>query len=180
IDGSVTAEIAPNNLESVFGAPAWPRTVAPDGTPGQWYLRLFDGSRPDLDWENPWVREQFRDILRFWLDRGVDGFRVDVAHGLIKEAGLPDYTPPPEAGSMGGGATAHEDSGDRDAAAHGSTTGADQRARRRQPRSGELRAVYEIYRDGRAVLEEYGGGRVHVDEAWVSPLTKLANWVRPD
>ncbi|MCB1281527.1 MAG: alpha-amylase, partial [Salinibacterium sp.] len=69
----------PNNWESVFGGPAWTRVPRPDGTPGQWYLHLFDTSQPDLDWENPWVREQFHDILRFWLDRGVDGFRVDVA-----------------------------------------------------------------------------------------------------
>ena len=74
----------------------------PDGTPGQWYLHLFDSSQPDFDWTNPWVREQFRDVLRFWLDRGVDGFRVDVAHGMIKADGLPDYTPPAEGGSMGG------------------------------------------------------------------------------
>ena len=94
-------EIAPNNWESVFGGPAWTRITNADGTPGQWYLHLFDTSQPDLDWTNPWVREQFRDILRFWLDRGVDGFRVDVAHGMIKAEGLPDYTPKP-GGSMGG------------------------------------------------------------------------------
>ena len=74
----------------------------PDGTPGQWYLHIFDQSQPDLNWENPWVIERFHEILRFWLDRGVDGFRVDVAHGMIKQAGLPDYTPPAEGASMGG------------------------------------------------------------------------------
>src|SRR6185437_14341733 len=75
--------------------------AGPDGADGQWYLHLFDASQPDLNWDNPWVREQFRSILRFWLDRGVDGFRVDVAHGLIKKAGLPDYTKPETGGSMG-------------------------------------------------------------------------------
>ena len=82
-------ELPPNNWESVFGGGMWERVVEADGTPGQWYLHIFDASQPDLNWDNEWVREQFFDILRFWLDRGVDGFRVDVAHGMIKEAGLP-------------------------------------------------------------------------------------------
>ena len=96
-------ELPPNNWESVFGGPAWTRVVEADGTPGQWYLHLFDSSQPDFDWSNEEVREEFRRILRFWLDRGVDGFRVDVAHGLVKQDGLPDYVPPTDAGSMGGG-----------------------------------------------------------------------------
>ena len=65
----------------------------PDGTPGQWYLHLFDPKQPDWDWTNPEIRAEFVDILRFWLDRGVDGFRVDVAHSLVKAAGLPDAEP---------------------------------------------------------------------------------------
>ena len=89
-------ELPPNNWESVFGGPAWTRIVEADGTPGQWYLHLFDSSQPDFDWSNEEVREEFRRILRFWLDRGVDGFRVDVAHGLVKQDGLPDYVPPTE------------------------------------------------------------------------------------
>ena len=97
-------ELPPNNWESVFGGAAWTRVTEPDGTPGQWYLHLFDSSQPDLNWDDPWVREQFRGILRFWLDRGVDGFRVDVAHGMVKKPGLPDYTPAEGTGSMGGGA----------------------------------------------------------------------------
>lgn len=84
----------PNNWESIFGGPAWTRVTEPDGTPGQWYLHLFDTSQPDFDWTNPDVRAMFEDTLRFWLDRGVDGFRIDVAHGLVKAAGLPDWTPP--------------------------------------------------------------------------------------
>src|SRR5665213_1440677 len=92
-------ETPPNNWQSVFGGPAWTRLTLADGTPEQWYLHLFDTSQPDLDWTNPWVHEQFIDILRFWLRRGVDGFRVDVAHGLAKEAGLPNFTPPPSDGT---------------------------------------------------------------------------------
>ena len=144
----------PNNWESVFGGPAWSRISRPDGTPGQWYLHLFDSSQPDLDWQNPWVREQFRGILRFWLDRGVDGFRVDVAHGLIKKEGLPNYTPPKGGASMGG----HADT----------------------PPYWAQPGVHEIYRDWRTLVDEYPGERVLVAEAWVNPLSELANWVRPD
>ncbi|WP_290499891.1 glycoside hydrolase family 13 protein [Kocuria sp. UBA5001] len=79
-------ELPPNNWKSLFGGAAWSRV--PDG---QWYLHLFDSSQPDLNWENPEVWEEFRAILRFWLDRGADGFRVDVAHGMIKADGLPDW-----------------------------------------------------------------------------------------
>jgi alpha-glucosidase len=142
-------ELPPNNWQSVFGGRAWTRI--PDG---QWYLHLFDSSQPDFDWSNEWVRAQFRDVLRFWLDRGVDGFRVDVAHGLVKKAGLPDYTPPADGGSMGG---------DETDVPYWAQDG-----------------VHEIYRDWHAVLEEYEGDRVLCAEAWVEPLTKLARWVRPD
>jgi alpha-glucosidase len=165
-----SGELPPNNWESVFGGPAWTRLTRPDGTPGQWYLHLFDTSQPDLNWQSPWVRAEFRDILRFWLDRGVDGFRVDVAHGLIKAAGLPDYTAPATSGSMGGSGTlglepeilAHAD--------HDPAT----------PPYWAQDGVHEIYRDWHSVLEEYEGDRVLCAEAWVEPLSKLARWVRPD
>lgn len=91
VEGSGDGNIAPNNWRSIFGGPAWTRTTNPDGTPGEWYLHLFDTKQPDLNWENPEVWEEMRSVLRFWLDRGVDGFRVDVAHGMVKEAGLPDW-----------------------------------------------------------------------------------------
>ena len=161
-------DLPPNNWQSVFGGPAWERTVDPDGTPGQWYLHLFDRSQPDLDWENPWVRAQFEDILRFWLDRGVDGFRVDVAHGMVKENGLPDYTPPAESGSMGGG-VGLEPAIDADATADPPT-----------PPYWAQPGVHEIFRAWHAVLSEYEGDRVLCAEAWVQPLSKLALWVRPD
>jgi len=163
-------DTAPNNWESVFGGPAWTRLTNPDGTPGQWYLHLFDSSQPDLDWENPWVREQFRDVLRFWLDRGVDGFRVDVAHGMIKAPGLPDYTPPADAGSMGGGTMPSSDL----------EPGISDDINSGTPPYWAQDGVHEIYRDWRNVLNEYEGDRVLCAEAWVEPLTKLARWVRPD
>ena len=73
----------PNNWLSLFGGPAWTRVED-----GQWYLHLFDVSQPDLNWWNQEVHDEFDGILRFWLDRGVDGFRVDAAHGLYKQADL--------------------------------------------------------------------------------------------
>ena len=84
-------EQPPNNWPSVFGGIGWTRVVEADGQPGQWYLHLFDIKQPDLNWANPQVRAEFLDILRFWLDRGVAGFRVDVAHGLVKDPALPDW-----------------------------------------------------------------------------------------
>jgi alpha-glucosidase len=157
-------ELPPNNWESVFGGGAWTRLRRPDGSDGQWYLHLFDTSQPDLNWDNPWVREQFRRILRFWLDRGVDGFRVDVAHGLIKKAGLPDYTRPETGGSMG-------------------STGLDPAAADRpeapDPPYWGQDGVHEIYRDWRRIIDDYGRDAVFVAEAWVEPLAKLARWVRP-
>ncbi len=82
--------LPPNNWGSVFGGPAWTRL--PDG---QWYLHSFDASQPDLNWGCDEVLEMMDEVLRFWFDRGVDGFRVDVAHGLVKREGLPDWTGAP-------------------------------------------------------------------------------------
>ncbi|MGH3483272.1 MAG: alpha-amylase family glycosyl hydrolase, partial [Nocardioidaceae bacterium] len=75
----------PNNWTSNFGGPAWTRVED-----GQWYLHMFDDTQPDLNWWNPEVGDEFESILRFWLDRGVDGFRIDVAHGLYKPMDLVD------------------------------------------------------------------------------------------
>ena len=83
----------PNNWQSVFGGPAWTRV--PDG---QWYLHLFDSGQPDWNWRHPDVVAMFERVLRFWLDRGVAGFRIDVANMLFKQEGLPDVVP----GSQGG------------------------------------------------------------------------------
>ena len=83
----------PNNWQSYFGGPAWTRVTEPDGTPGQWYLHLFAAEQPDFNWENPAVREDFLTTLRFWFDRGVDGFRIDSAAVLVKDPLLPDLDP---------------------------------------------------------------------------------------
>lgn len=80
----------PNDWLSAFGGPAWTRIAAADGGPGQWYLHLFTPEQPDLDWTSQEVRDELLSVLEFWLALGVDGFRIDVAHGMIKAPGLPD------------------------------------------------------------------------------------------
>jgi alpha-glucosidase len=84
-------ELPPNDWRSIFGGPAWTRTTNPDGTGGEWYLHLFAPEQPDFNWANPKVREEFEQILRFWLDRGVDGIRIDSAALLCKDPELPDF-----------------------------------------------------------------------------------------
>ena len=91
----------PNNWTSMFGGPAWTRVVEADGRPGEWYLHLFAPEQPDFNWEQPDVRADFEDVLRFWFDRGADGFRIDSAALLIKDADLPD--------SVDGDASAYTD-----------------------------------------------------------------------
>lgn len=140
----------PNNWTSVFGGKGWTRLTAPDGTPEQWYLHLFDVKQPDLDWSSERVREAFDAVLRFWLDRGVDGFRVDVAHSLVKAEGLPDT--------------------DEDAELLGGQLGP----------MWDQDGVHEIYRRWRAILNEYPGDRSLVAEAWVPDPQRLALYVRGD
>jgi alpha-glucosidase len=83
-------ELPPNDWTSMFGGAAWTRVTEPDGRPGEWYLHLYAPEQPDLNWDNPEVRAEFEDVLRFWLDRGADGFRIDVADFLVKDPALPD------------------------------------------------------------------------------------------
>ncbi|WP_275002806.1 glycoside hydrolase family 13 protein [Promicromonospora iranensis] len=166
----------PNNWQSIFGGPAWTRLAprADDGPLGpQWYLHLFDSSQPDLNWENPEVRAEFEDVLRFWLDRGVDGFRVDVAHGMVKAPGLPDWDGHVSMveGTVEDG---HEQVSDPSDPEDGSTG-----AGHAGPMF-DQDGVHEIYRSWHRVLAEYPGDRCLVAEAWVEPLSRLARYVRPD
>jgi alpha-glucosidase len=142
-----SGELPPNNWESVFGGPAWTRV-----SDGQWYLHLFAPEQPDLNWRNPEVIEEFNDILRFWLRRGVDGFRVDVAHGLIKHDDLPD-TDKSSGEIEGGGNTGPM--WDQD-------------------------DVHEIYRGWNAVIAAYPGDQMLVAEAWVAPAERLSRYIRAD
>ena len=147
-------ELPPTDWKSVFGGPAWQRVTEPDGKPGEWYLHLFAPEQPDFDWTNPEVVAEFHDILRFWLDRGVDGFRIDVAHGLVKDPALPDVGEKQEQLLDAVAYTDHP-FWDRD-------------------------GVHDIYRGWRKVLDSYAGDRMVVAEAWVHSPERLARYVRPD
>lgn len=141
----------PNNWLSEFGGRAWTRV--PDG---QWYLHLFDESQPDFDWTNPEIGDEFESILRFWLDRGVDGFRIDVAHGMFKAEGLPDVEYP-----------------DGETAPDG-TPGAWDRPYWDQP------GIHDVYRRWHQILAEYEGDRMAIGEAWVGTAESMARFIRPD
>ncbi|ETB48607.1 alpha-amylase [Mycobacterium avium 11-0986] len=151
-DGRGTdGELPPNNWTSVFGGSAWTRVLEPDGNPGQWYLHLFDTEQPDLNWEHPDVFDDFEKTLRFWLERGVDGFRIDVAHGMAKPAGLPD-SPDLESKVL------HHSDDD--------------------PRFNHP-SVHDIHRDIRKVVNDYPGA-VTVGEVWVTDNARWAEYLRPD
>jgi alpha-glucosidase len=148
-------ELAPNNWVSNFGGPAWTRVTEPDGSPGQWYLHLFDTTQPDFDWTNPDVRAELEDVLRFWLDRGVDGFRIDVAHGLVKADGLPDSD--------------HDQSSEPTGLAP----------------MWDQPGVHDVYRSWRRITDSYAvegqdADRILCAEAWVLPAEALARYVRED
>ena len=153
-------EVPPNNWRSVFHGRGWSHVRDVDGNPtGYWYLHLFDTTQPDLNWENPEVRAEFRDILRFWFDRGIDGFRIDVAHGLVKEEGLPDFDYSAEDDGV------RQDMFDEDLA-HSPFWDQD--------------GVHDIYREWRRVADEYDPPRVFCGETWVPNPVRLARYQRPD
>jgi alpha-glucosidase len=141
----------PNNWVSVFGGPAWTRVVEADGNPGQWYMHLFDAEQPDLNWENPEVFDDLEKTLRFWLERGVDGFRIDVAHGMAKPPGLPDMKNP----------NLPMLSLDDD-----------------DPRFNHD-AVHDIHRGIRTVLDDFPDA-VTIGEIWVFDNDDFAKYLRPD
>ncbi|CAL9304768.1 MULTISPECIES: glycoside hydrolase family 13 protein [Streptomyces] len=143
-DGS----LPPNDWHAAFGGPAWTRT--PDG---QWYLHLFAPEQPDLNWDNPEVRAEFESILRFWFDLGVDGFRIDVAHGMVKDPALPDL-----------GLTEFS-----------VLTGEGQQDHPHWDRDG----LHDIFRSWRAIADSYPDPRVFVAEAHVRPC-RMPEYLRPD
>ncbi|WP_326690790.1 MULTISPECIES: glycoside hydrolase family 13 protein [unclassified Streptomyces] len=142
-------QLPPNDWESVFGGPAWSRLP---GDEGLWYLHLFAPEQPDLDWENPQVHAEFDAVIRFWLDLGVDGFRIDVAHGMVKAPGLPDIGRKEQARMIGA----------------------------QQLPFFDQDGVHEIHRSWRRLLESYGPDRIGVAEAWAPTSERLALYVRPD
>jgi alpha-glucosidase len=152
----------PNNWISLFGGPSWTQVAD-----GQYYLHLFDSSQPDLNWENPDVAADFEKTLHFWLDLGVDGFRIDVAHGLVKEDLLIDHPDP---------------------------QGLSDALRLDMPMDHERRyallptvpyfdrqGVHKIYRQWRKLFDSYKDREVMaVAEAWVHPPINSTYYVRSD
>ncbi|MFB9838899.1 alpha-amylase family glycosyl hydrolase, partial [Actinoallomurus acaciae] len=140
-------ELPPNDWRAAFGGGAWTRVAD-----GEWYLHLFAEAQPDLNWENTEVRRDFEKILAFWFDRGVDGFRIDVAHGLIKQEGLPDA---------------------------GESVDVLEPTKREDHPHWDRDGVHEIFSEWRRVADRYDGDRAFVAEAWVSGPARLARYVRP-
>jgi alpha-glucosidase len=138
---------APNNWPSVFGGPAWTRV--PDG---QWYLHLYAPEQPDWNWRDPRTAPFFHDVLRFWFDRGVDGLRIDVAHGLYKAPGLPDLPADvvPEPMRLRG-----------------------------NPLACDREEVHQVYRRWRSLADSYDPPRALIGEVNLTP-DRAARYVRPD
>jgi alpha-glucosidase len=151
----------PNDWNSCFGGPAWTRVTEADGTPGQWYLHLFDSAQPDLNWQHPEVRDDFLTTLRFWFDRGVDGFRIDVAHSLVKEDGLPDIA-------------------ERDWAALPFRVDPVPGVHQTDHPHWDRDEVHDIYREWRAVADAYDPPRIFVAEAWVPDPSRTVRYLRAD
>ncbi len=146
----------PNNWPSFFGGSAWTQVSGGDGGRDQYYLHLFDSSQPDWNWRNPAVPAMFEDVLRFWLDRGAAGFRVDVGNALYKAEGLPDVPDDVLAVPIAQGrrGTPYQDQPELD----------------------------EHYRSWRALLDSYGdegfpGQRIMVGETWADDPSLTARWI---
>ncbi|HEV7167721.1 MAG TPA: glycoside hydrolase family 13 protein, partial [Micrococcaceae bacterium] len=145
--------LPPSDWDSVFGGSAWERITEPDGAPGQWYLHLFAPEQPDLNWDNREVRDDFLETLRFWSDRGVDGFRVDVAHALTKDMTHP-LPSKAELGTEGELLDGSHPFWDRD-------------------------EVHQIYAEWRALFNQYTPPRTAVAEAWVH-ASRRARYASPE
>jgi alpha-glucosidase len=149
-------ELPPNNWPSQFGGPAWTRTTNPDGTPGDWFLNLFDSQQVDLNWNHPDVRAEHEDVLRFWFDRGAGGVRIDSAALVTKDPALPDLP-------ADGSAPNPHPYVDRD----------------------DLHEIYRSWRriaDSYSAGLRPGGPRrrILVGEVWLPDAERFARYLRPD
>jgi len=150
----------PNNWLSTFGGPAW--TL--DEQTGQYYLHSFLSSQPDLNWRNPDLRDAMHGVLRFWLDRGVDGFRIDAAHYVGKDELLRDNPPAPP-----GASTMHKPMGEYDSQLHVHDKG------------GEF--AHTVYQDIRAFVDEYAGSaddRLLIGEMHLYDWDEWASYFGPN
>ena len=149
----VNGELPPNNWMSIFGGIAWTEILDPKGEKtGWWYLHLFDTHQPDVNWNHPDIVREFDDTLRFWFDRGIDGIRIDVAQGMIKEDGYPDVRDSSDPALLDPHAKPYFD----------------------QP------GVHEVYRRWRRIADSYDPPRVFVAEAWLDTPEKRARYLRAD
>jgi alpha-glucosidase len=139
----------PNNWRSSFGGPAW----AYEAQTGQWYLHHFLPSQPDLNWWHEEVRSAFDDILRFWFDRGVAGFRIDVCQKIVKDARLRD-NPPSEPGDH------------PYVRAHG----------QRQVYNSQRPETHDVFRRWRAIAQRYDPPRLLLGETYVMDVARLADY----
>jgi alpha-glucosidase len=137
----------PNNWLDFTGRPAWQWHDS-----GQYYLHNFLPEQPDLNWWEPAVHREFRDILEFWFDRGIAGFRIDVAHGLYKDAELRDNPPQTSDDSLGG------------------------RFGQRPVYNSNRPETHGVYRDWRKIAESCSPARLLLGETWVADLEKLASY----
>jgi len=147
----------PNNWLSFFGGPAWKY----DATTGQYYLHSFLSKQPDLNWRNPEVQEAMFDGIRFWLDRGVDGFRIDVAHVIMKDPELRDNPPVPDDWRR-----TFKSHGDYDSFLHIHDKGHED--------------AHQIFRDFRALLDSYRPERYSVGEIHIADWAEWATYYGED
>ncbi|MFC9772150.1 MULTISPECIES: alpha-amylase family glycosyl hydrolase [unclassified Pseudarthrobacter] len=145
------SDLPPNNWQSVFGGRAWSRANPGSETDTEWFLHLFSAGQPDWNWRNPAVGDYFENVLRFWFDKGVDGLRIDVAHGLFKADGLPDAP-----------------------SAHAVVDGL-----RANPLVSDQEDVHEVYRRWRRLAEKYQPHRLLVGEVNLEPA-RAARYTRSD
>lgn len=156
------ANTPPNNWISLFGGPSWTQVAD-----GQWYLHLFDSSQPDLNWENPEVMADFEETIRFWVDLGADGFRIDVAHGLAKD-------------------DIHQDHYDPQGLSDSLRLDVLMEVEKRNKYLANIPffdrdGVHDIYKEWRKIFDSYGSRDITaVAEVWVHPPKRATLYVRPD
>ena len=148
----------PNNWQSEFGGPAWTF----DDHTDQWYLNSFLAEQPDLNWRNPEVVEAMFDTVRFWLDRGVDGFRIDVAHFIMKDPDFTDNPPEPDPNAVSHLNPMRPSDGRQHVNNKGHSD------------------VHSVYRGLRAILDEYDGDRFSIGEIHIFDWDEWASYYGED
>ena len=149
----INGELPPTNWISHFTPNAWSRESTQGGTGNQWYCHMFAPEQPDFNWDNKEVEEEFLTTLKFWADRGVDGFRIDVAHMMKKDLSEP-LKDVPEPQTLDSRRPGNEVLFDRE-------------------------EVHEVFKTWRALFNQYDPPRVAVAEAWAKP-ENIYKYASPD